>query len=187
MMLSFQLTMKTYLSTQLLLYMPTDAPVHQPNCSFDIFIPTNCYYLPIVLNIHRSTHLSTHKFSLLISFQLNMHTYLSTHLLVYVPTEPPENKSTCLSWCFFLPAIHEDSATWTTCQQMHPFINLLVHFDAFIPANHKDLTIHSSNGLHIYPFINFLYYFCAFFSANNFFQFFITPVSYTHLRAHETG
>ena len=39
-------------------------------------------------------HLLTHLFSTLLSFRLNMHTYLSTHLLVYVPTDPPENKST---------------------------------------------------------------------------------------------
>ena len=34
MMLSFQLSKVTYLSTQLLVYMPTEAPVHQPTSSF---------------------------------------------------------------------------------------------------------------------------------------------------------
>jgi len=45
---------------------------------------------------------------MLFSFWLNMHTYLSTHLLVCVPTDPPENKYT----------------------QTHPKINLPIHLGA---------------------------------------------------------
>ena len=53
-------------------------------------------------------HLLTNLFRTLFSFRLNMHTYLLTHLLVYVPTDPPENKST----------------------QTHPKINLPIHLGA---------------------------------------------------------
>ena len=98
-----------------------------------------------------------------------MHTYLSTHLLVYVPTDPPENKSTQthpkINQPIHLGAIsfrlttklvllrpvnedgyikvndQEDSATW--------LINLPVHFDAFIPDNRKVLPMHSPNVLYI--------------------------------------
>ena len=111
-------------------------------------------------------HLLTHLFSTLFSFRLNMYTYLSTHLLVYVPTDPPEYKSTYSSWCYFLPANHEGilfyaqsmrmvisrsmtRKTQLPGSQMYLFINLPVHFDASIPNNRKDLPIHSPNVLHI--------------------------------------
>ena len=105
-----------------------------------------------------------------------MHTYLSTHLLVHVPTDPPENKSTqthpkinlpihlgAISFRLttkvfvcFLRAVNEDSISRSMTRktqlpgsQMYLFINLPVHFDAFIPNNRKDLPIHSPNVLHI--------------------------------------
>ena len=92
--LLFCLTTKAFLSPQLLVYMPIDLPVHYPTCSF-YFIPTNQLYLPVlspVLNIHRFTFSSINRFNLCVSFTwLYMHTYLSIHLLVCVPTDPREN------------------------------------------------------------------------------------------------
>ena len=103
-----------------------------------------------------------------------MHTYLSTHLLVYVPTDPPENKSTqthpkinlpihlgAISFrlatkVVFLCPVNEDgyitvndqenSATWLIDVPVH---QLPVHFDAFIPDNRKVLPMHSPNVLYI--------------------------------------
>ena len=74
------------------------------NCSstvhFDTFIPTNRYGLPVdfatALQICPSVHPDIPiQFNL--PFRQNMHSYLSTHLLAYVPRDVPETKSTCLS------------------------------------------------------------------------------------------
>ena len=92
-------------------------PVH-----FETFFQTNHnIYLPIILHIHiLSSRLTTKTYfsiqlflnisidnnnsnNILYSFQreikavVRSHNYLSTHLLVYVPTDVPENKSTCIS------------------------------------------------------------------------------------------
>ena len=61
--LSFPLTAKIYPSTFLLLYMYTDTPVHQYTCSVNFFI-----------------------------FQHNLRNDLSTHILGYLHTNPPESK-----------------------------------------------------------------------------------------------
>ena len=69
--LSFRLTVKIYPSTVLLFYMSTDIPVHQYSCSV---------YFLFFLHI--------------------LHNHLSTHLLGYLPTDPPKNKFTRLPSCF---------------------------------------------------------------------------------------
>ena len=139
--------------------MATDAPVFHLTCLLWTFIPTNHQHLPahwtIVLLIQGSTHLLTHLFSSLFSFWLICQ-------LIYWSTYPPENKSTCLSWCYFLPAnfffmlsMSMVVSGWMTTKtqlpgsQIYLFINLPVHFDAFIPDNCKELPIHSPYVLHI--------------------------------------
>ena len=52
-MLLFCLTTKTYLSPQLLVYIPKDLPVHDPTCSFCLFHSDKPVPSPVVLNIHR--------------------------------------------------------------------------------------------------------------------------------------
>ena len=98
-MLLFCLTTKTYLSPQLLVYVPIDLPVHYPTCSFWLFHSDKPFVpvlLPVVLNIRRFTFSSVIRFNLCVFFTwLYMHTYLSNHLLVCVPTDPPENECTC--------------------------------------------------------------------------------------------
>ena len=59
-MLLFRLTIKTYLSLQLLAYLPIFVPVHGPTCSFFYtFIPINRLDLPVnvstVLHVHICT------------------------------------------------------------------------------------------------------------------------------------
>ena len=57
-MLLFHLTIKTYLSPQLLVYLPIFVPIHGP-VYFDTFIPINCLDLPVnistVLHVHSCT------------------------------------------------------------------------------------------------------------------------------------
>ena len=103
-MLLFCLNTTIYLSPQLLVYMPIHLPVHYPTCSFWLFhsdkpfvltCPLACCskYLQIYLS-------SINRFNLCVFFTwLYMHTYLSTHLLVCLPTDPPENECTCSFWC----------------------------------------------------------------------------------------
>ena len=112
-MLSFRLTTNTHFSIQLFVYMPKDEPVH-----FDAFIPANHKYLhphrwtcsstylrififsfrltlPVhfALALHIYTDLPVHQdipieFSL--PFRQSTQNYMSTHLLVRVPTDVPE-------------------------------------------------------------------------------------------------
>ena len=116
-MLLFRLTTKTYLSSQLLVYLPIHVPVHDHTCSFLYLIQINRWDLPVnvstALHVRRRTWLSVYLFSLfLLLFWHNMHNYRSTHLLGYVHTDPHENKSTCLSP---LPKNKNLPVTTTTC------------------------------------------------------------------------
>ena len=63
--LPFQQTANTYLSSHLLFYISTELPIHSTT--------------------HSSTYLVI---SIIFSIWLNMHTYLSTHLLVCILTDP---------------------------------------------------------------------------------------------------
>ena len=75
------------------------SPVHYPACSFLLFHSDKQFVLtflsPVVLNIRRFTFFINQPFSLCFFSWLYMHTYLSTHLLDCVPTDPPENECTC--------------------------------------------------------------------------------------------
>jgi len=81
----FHLTTKTYLSPQLLVYLPIDVPVHNRTCSFSDFDYDNRYDLPVivstVLHVHRCTCSSLYLFSLFAPFRHNMHNDLSTRIL----------------------------------------------------------------------------------------------------------
>ena len=95
---------KTYLSNQLVVYVSMDAPFLK-NYLF-IFIlssqlTTKTYFLiQLFLNFSIDNNNSN---NLLYSSQrqikavVRSHNYLSTHLLVYVPTDVPENKSNYMS------------------------------------------------------------------------------------------
>ena len=99
-MLLLWLRRKTYLSPQLLVYLPFYVPVHDPSCSFSYFhsnLPVN---VSTVLHVHRLTCSSIYLFSLFLLFLHILRSDLSTHLLGYLPTDPPENKFTCLPSCF---------------------------------------------------------------------------------------
>ena len=77
-MLLIHLTAKTYLSSQLLVYLPMHVPVHDPTCSFSV-------------HVHICTCSSVYLFSFFFLFRHNMHNDLSTLLLGYLHTNPPEN------------------------------------------------------------------------------------------------
>ena len=112
-MLLFRLTTKTYLSLQLLEYLPIHVPVYYPTCTFSYFhsdqsqrptphsehrfpAPSGCRKPVLSFRQTVITYLSSHLFYIFtgsISFfnWLYMRTYLSTHLLVWVPIDPPKN------------------------------------------------------------------------------------------------
>ena len=74
-------------------------PVH-----FHTFISINRLDLPInvstVLHVHRRTCSSLYLFGLFLICRHYLHNDLSTHILGYLQTDPPENKFTCLPSCF---------------------------------------------------------------------------------------
>ena len=71
------------------------SPVIYPINRWDLLINVST-----ALHVRRCTCSSVYLFSLFLPFWHNMHSYLSIHLLGYVHTDVPENKSTCLSSCF---------------------------------------------------------------------------------------
>ena len=105
MMLSFQLSKVTYLSTQLLVYMATEASVHQPTSSFFFFLRFNMHtYLWTHLLVHVPTDLPTPKYMylliLILSFRLTTKTYRSTQPRVHIPIDATVFHPTCSFWSF---------------------------------------------------------------------------------------
>ena len=95
----------TYLSPQLLVYLPLNVPDHDPACSFSYFYSirlTAKIYPSTFLLLCMSTDLSVHLYtcSVFLPFRYNIHSYLSAHLLGYVHTFLPGNKFTCLALYF---------------------------------------------------------------------------------------
>ena len=97
---------KTYLSPQLLVYLPLNVPDHDPACSFSYFKYsiwlTAKIYPSTILLLYLSTDISVHEYtcSIFLPFRHNIHSYISAHLLWYVHTDPTGNKFTCLSSYF---------------------------------------------------------------------------------------
>ena len=91
-MLLFRLTIKTYLSPQLLVCIPLDVPVHTLPVDFILsFRLTIKIYPSTFLHVHKCTCSSLYLFSLFLLFWYNMYNDLLTHLLGYLHTDPPEN------------------------------------------------------------------------------------------------
>ncbi len=103
-MLLFCLTTKTYLSPQLLVYMPIDLPVHYPTCSFWLFHSDKQFVLtflsPVVLNIRRFTFSSINR-SICVCFSPGF---------------------TCTLICQLI--------CWSAYRQTHPKMNVPANFDA---------------------------------------------------------
>ena len=73
---------KTYLSPQLLVYLPLNVPDHDPACSFSYFYSirlTAKIYPSTFLLLYMSTDLPVHQYtcSVFLPFQHNIHSYLS--------------------------------------------------------------------------------------------------------------
>ena len=118
-MLFFGVTTNTYLSPQLLLYLPIDVPVHDPTFlitvkNYPSMFPL--FYMSTDVPFHQytcSVHFSSSSF-----FRHNLRNDLSTHILGYVHTNPPESKCTCLPSCF--SSNHKGlPVTTTTCVHAH--------------------------------------------------------------------
>ena len=112
-----------YLFITILFCMFTDVPVHPYTCSVYFF------FFGITCTM---------------TFQL---------LSGYLPTNPPENKFTCLPSGFFFaqeqrPTCHHNYLC--TCTQMYPFMTLPVHVHTAIPINHLDLPVNVSTALHVH-------------------------------------
>ena len=130
-MLLFHLTIKTYLSPHLLVYLPTYVPLHYAHiCTpslpyMFIFILINHFDLPANVStvlhvyIYRFTCSSLYLFSLFLLFWHNMHNDLPTHLLGYLPTDRPKNKFTCYLHASPLPKNKDLPVITTTCVPAH--------------------------------------------------------------------
>ena len=101
-MLFFRLTTKTYLSPQQLVYMHLDVPF-MTRLDLPVKVST-------ALHVNRCTCSSLYLFGLFLHFRHNMHSYLSTHLLGYVHTDPhasplPKNKYLPVTTTTCVPAL----------------------------------------------------------------------------------
>ena len=159
-MFFFCLTTKTYLSPQLLVYLPIDVPAQDPACSF---LYLNSDY-PL-RHVHSCTCSSVYLFSLFlfgitstITFQLICWgTYTQIYLKINLPV--------CLH--AFLLFNHKD------LPQIYPKINLSVYLHAYLLFNHKDLPVTSATNLctcpYSYPFITLPVHFDYFIPADHFY------------------
>ena len=114
-MLFLCLRTKTYLSSQLLVYLTIYVPVHDPAglpVHFHTFIQINRYDIPVnvstVLHVHRRTCSSVYLFSLFFGITCTM-----TFQLIY----------------------------WGTYTQIHPKVNLPAYLHASLSSNHKCLPV----------------------------------------------
>ena len=120
-MLLFRLTTKTYLSPQLLLYLPIDVPF-------------------ITLHVHFHT-----------VFLITVKIYPSMFPLFYMSTDVPFHQYTCSVHFLFFDitcAMTFQLIYWGTYTQIHPRIYLPVYLHAFLSSNHKDLPVTTTTCVH---------------------------------------
>ena len=125
-MLVFLLTTKTYLSQQLLVYMPIYVPFHDPTCS--LFI---------------------------LSFRLTVTIYPSTFLLFCMSTDVPVHHytaSVCFLFCGITCTMTFQLIYWGTYPQIHPKINLPVYLHVSLSSNHKDLPVTTTTCVHVHTY-----------------------------------
>ena len=136
-------------------YPNINVPVH-----LDAFLPAKHEDLPVDSTAHPHTHrcnrLSSYLFILKLSFRLTTNTYLSTHLRYYISTVlPPPSTPPPLHFSLtqfinlhaqlniFLQA--KNARLPVSClsayPQIYPKMNLLVHLNASLQANHEDLHV----------------------------------------------
>ena len=145
-MLLFCLTTKTYLSPQLIVYMPKDLPVHYPTCSLWLFHSDKPFVLTCPL------------------------TCCSKYSQIYIFINQPVSIFVCFSPGFTCTLICQ-IICWSAYRQTHPKMNVPVNFDASgynhedlpadstvlpvqcyasIPIYLRDLPVHPTTALHIY-------------------------------------
>ena len=153
-MLLFRLTTKTYLSPQLLLYLPIDVPVHYPTCSFWLFHSDKPFVLTCPLTCC-SKYSQIYPFiNQLVPFVCVCHLTLHAHLSVNPDMNVPVNSG----YDLFKNSPHSFRITY----MIYPSTQLLLYIypdllgnnlplchDAFLPANHEDLSVDSTTRLHL--------------------------------------
>ena len=122
-------------------------------------IPINRLDLPVnvctALHVHRCTCSSVYLFSLFFHFQYNMHSYLSTHLLGYVHTDPhaplPKNKdlSPQLPVCLPLNVPDHDPACSFSYFKYSIWLTSKIY-----PSTFLLLYMSTDMSIHIYMYVN---------------------------------
>ena len=175
-MLLFCLTTKTYLSPQLLVYMPIDLPVHYPTCSFWLFHSDKPFVLTCPLT-YCSKYSQIYIFiNQPVQFVCVFHLALNAHLSVNTPaglrTDRPTQK-----WMYVLILMLLDITTKTylasqlfMCPYMHPIkssprLVLCIHSD--LPSRSTRPPNYCSTYIQIYPEMNLLLYHDTFLPANH--------------------
>ena len=122
------------------------------------------------LHVHRYIHASVYLFSLILPLKHNMHNYLSAHLLGYIHTDLPENKSVYLHAS--LSSNHKDlPVTTTTCVHARRCTHTWLYLFIFILLFWLTAKIYPSTFLplymstYIYLFISIPVQFISSFSA----------------------
>ena len=150
-MFLFRLTSKTYLSPQLLVYLPIDVPVHYTTCSFWLFHSDKPFVLTCPLTCC-SKYLQIYPFiSQLVPFvcvfHLALHAHLSVNSSAGLRTDRPTRKWTYLLILMLLAVTMKTylPIQLSTCPKMHPFKNSPCSFLCI----HTELPVHLITALHI--------------------------------------
>ena len=137
----FLITVKIYPSTFLLFYMSTDVPVHHYTCSVYVLF-----------------------------FGVTCHNVLSTRLLGYLQTYPPEKECTCLPSCFslvyneYLPVSTTTSVPAHRCTRSWPYLFILIQ-SFWYPLSSTRPRFCCSTLPQTYMFINIPVWFISYFPA----------------------
>ena len=135
-MFFFQLATNTHTCLLLLVYIPDSSSV---------------------LCTHKPTRNWVYLFIMMLSFQLSKVDYVSTQLLVYMPTEAPVHQPTSSFFPFGLTCARTcELICWSMYPQTYlPKINVPVHFDPILQANHEDLPVDSTPRPHTHRWNRF--------------------------------
>ena len=120
---------------------PTYSKIYVP-AHFDPFLQANHEDLPVDStarpHTHRCNRFSSYLFILKLSFRLTTNTDLSTHLLYYIFSPTPSLTPVHQSTKFRLA---RQLICWSAYPETYPKMNLPIHLDGSLPANHEDLRV----------------------------------------------
>ena len=154
--LSFRLTAEIYPSTFLLLYMYTDAPVHQYTCSAYFFLfGITCSMTSQLIHWDMYTQI------LMLLLCLRTNTYLAPQLLVYLPLNVPDHYLACSFSYFYYIRL---------TAKIYPSTFLLLYMSTDIPVHQYICSVfpHFRHNMHGYRSAHLLGYIHTDFPGNNF-------------------